>query len=445
MKTNEPYIVIECEENDVRLLCSRSILIRSAYELWAYSTNSNDFISNLKSSPYIHDSKYSTSSFKIQVEAFNKKLSSGAKVAKIEQVDFLPFNGPIVMKDPDHTFARFEFYGVKDKNKDKDKETSEEPEKLFFGRLIAEGQRDLISKHSLKSRKFISNTSMDPAISLMMANIGKVDQSDIVIDPFVGSGSLLVAAAHFGAHVVGTEIDFKLLYGLSRPSRAGCKERDQDESVESNLDQYGLRSKYVDVLLSDASMPVFRPGFEWDAIICDPPYGIRESSERVGRKKNEARIPDHLVPDRCPDHLVPDHLVPDHYPAKVHYNLGEIIQDLMDFGAKSLKMNGRLLFWMPVMRNEGEIDSFDEPRHESFQTVVIVEQVLAGNYSRLLLCMEKIAEMAGDGRGRDGERRGRDGERKIGIESNLQSARSFRDHFFESVKNRIEMKKNRKK
>lgn len=66
---------------------------------------------------------------------------------------------------------------------------------------------------------------MDPQLSLLMANQAKVKAGDLVLDPFVGSGSLLVAAAHFGGYVVGTDIDFLMLHGKSRPSRIKQKVR----------------------------------------------------------------------------------------------------------------------------------------------------------------------------------------------------------------------------
>lgn len=108
---------------------------------------------------------------------------------------------------------------------------------------VADGQRDLITKISLKSRKFIGNTSMDPQLSLLMANQALIKKGDIVYDPFVGSGnfsllikyflfnsikiinifyflgSLLVGAAEFGAYVWGSDIDFIMLHGKSRPTR----------------------------------------------------------------------------------------------------------------------------------------------------------------------------------------------------------------------------------
>ena len=41
----------------------------------------------------------------------------------------------------------------------------------------------------------------------------QVTNGDIVCDPFVGTGSILIACAHFGAHVIGADINQQLLHG----------------------------------------------------------------------------------------------------------------------------------------------------------------------------------------------------------------------------------------
>lgn len=64
---------------------------------------------------------------------------------------------------------------------------------------------------------------MDPQLSLLMANQAKIKNGDIVLDPFVGSGSLLVAGAEFGGYVFGTDIDFLMLHARTRPSRISQK------------------------------------------------------------------------------------------------------------------------------------------------------------------------------------------------------------------------------
>lgn len=67
---------------------------------------------------------------------------------------------------------------------------------------ITDGNRTLINELSLKTRKFIGNTSMDPTLSLLMSNQALVKNGDLVFDPFVGSGSLLVAAAKCGGKLL---------------------------------------------------------------------------------------------------------------------------------------------------------------------------------------------------------------------------------------------------
>lgn len=62
---------------------------------------------------------------------------------------------------------------------------------------MSESGRPLIHELSLKKRKFIGNTSMDPQLSLLMANLGKVSNGDLVLDPFVGSGTCLYILAKF--------------------------------------------------------------------------------------------------------------------------------------------------------------------------------------------------------------------------------------------------------
>lgn len=39
----------------------------------------------------------------------------------------------------------------------------------------------------------------------------QVKKGDLVYDPFVGTGSILVAAAHFGGHTIGADIDIRVV------------------------------------------------------------------------------------------------------------------------------------------------------------------------------------------------------------------------------------------
>lgn len=84
---------------------------------------------------------------------------------------------------------------------------------------------------------------MDAQLSLLMANQAKVQNGDIVLDPFVGTGSLLVAAAQLGAYVFGTDIDYLMLHAKTRPSR--IKQKVVSRSIKSLFTLIGIFSVFL--------------------------------------------------------------------------------------------------------------------------------------------------------------------------------------------------------
>jgi tRNA G10 N-methylase Trm11 len=70
------------------------------------------------------------------------------------------------------------------------------------------------------------------------------------------------------------------------------------------------------------------------------PYGVRETMTKVGHW---------LGPDIKP--IAEEHL-PNHIPAKVEYNLQELMADLLEFSANHLELGGRLVYWLPIVRYE---------------------------------------------------------------------------------------------
>jgi tRNA (guanine10-N2)-methyltransferase len=352
---------------------SRTVLARSLYELWTKANNYKEFYEELQNCEKSQSIEFRNSSFRILVEAFGRKLSTKMKVEKIEKLSFLPFEGKINLNNPQNSYQLFEYYG------ENSNEVPLEPYQILFGHWIVDSQRKRMSVLSLKQRKFIANTSMEPTLSLLMANIAKISDCDLVLDPFVGSGSLLVAAAYCGAYVFGTDIDYKLIHGLTKPSRCGAKQRDTDESILSNLKQYNLQSKYLDIIVADASQPLWRskPLFKFDAIITDPPYGKRESRERIGSEKQ---------------YKIPENLISGHIPSKVEYNLDDIFKDLLNFSALHLKIGGRLVFWLPFDKLNSNFD-ITKQSHSCLNIIAMSEQQLSQYVSRVLIAFEKFKEV----------------------------------------------------
>ncbi|KAH8295195.1 hypothetical protein KR018_008456 [Drosophila ironensis] len=375
-QTLKPFWLVKFPDEKTALqYASRSIALRSIFELYAHSKKRTDFHDGLLG--YVETNRdeltkffRSDVSFKITVETYNKHFSQREKIEKIETMDYLPIEGPVNLQNPDVEWWYIEFWGMDPAA------VPPEPEDIMFGRLLAHGQRHLIKELSLKKRKFIGNTSMDAQLSLLMANQAMVQDGDLVFDPFVGTGSLLVSAAKWGGYVLGSDIDYMMLHARSRPSRISQKIRDKDESIRANLKQYGFSDRYMDVVVADFSNSLWHPRISFDSIITDPPYGIREATEKVTVKEStkESTRTDNMV----------------HYPSTSHYSLQCLYGDLLKFAAKHLRLGGRLVCWLPFHRED--YDSATVPQHEQLHLVANSEQRLCGNTSRRLLTYEKCSE-----------------------------------------------------
>lgn len=120
--------------------------------------------------------------------------------------------------------------------------------------------------------------------------------------------------------------------------------------------------------------------FQVNSIITDPPYGIREATEKIGIKpsdKSETRNED------AP-----------HYPSTSHYSLQHLYLDLLSFSAKHLVMGGRLVCWFPFHNDDYNADMV--PQHGCLKVIANSEQPLCGITSRRLLTYEKVLEYSED-------------------------------------------------
>jgi tRNA (guanine10-N2)-methyltransferase len=374
-----PYLVVNLPtEESARQIMSRSVTAKSVFEVWAQDSIYSCLHQKLKALPSSLVDQYvkkSDASFRVRVECFNKQISLHDRIARVEQLldGVLEFTGPMDLSDNcTNTFYLLEYYGPQGAP------PPDEPHLIYFGRWICDGHRDAINKYQLQKRHFIGNTSMDPMLSLIMSNMAKVTRGSFVYDPFVGTGSLLIACAHFGAYVIGTDIDYKTLHAVGKSSRAGQKWRAKDETVYNNLCQYGLGQYYIDVLVADASLSkLWRSQLLFDAIVADPPYGVREPMKKLGSKKDKIKNVD-------------DAYHASHIPSKTDYTMTDILADLLRFAANFLTVNGRLVYWLPVFRDEYKPENI--PQHQCLQLIANTEQTLNQRVSRRLITMQKVKQ-----------------------------------------------------
>jgi tRNA (guanine10-N2)-methyltransferase len=141
--------------------------------------------------------------------------------------------------------------------------------------------------------------------------------------------------------------------------------------MHRNFSDYGILNRFLGVVAADFAYPPWRPTFLFDAIVSDPPYGIRESSQHKSRRQG----------DKTDD---------DQNSVQEKYDLTSIYADLLNFANVYLRVGGRLVFWMPT-----HIVTYDEsllPTHPCFQLFANNEQQLNRTVSRRLLTMIKIRE-----------------------------------------------------
>lgn len=193
---------------------------------------------------------------------------------------------------------------------------------------------------------------------------------------------MLLTSSAFGAYSFGSDIDGRQLRGKTT-------------NIIDNADQYGVRDRLIDTTSFDLNQHPFRCGELFDAIITDPPYGVRAVSSRppflrieqcgrirltrslgfalTGRQAlgatrgREAGVAKHrrgkgsgrlrTPVSRC----VPDirkvaladlgplfHRFVDYVPPSIPWEMTEVINTLITYSLYLLKPGGRLVFFLPT-------------------------------------------------------------------------------------------------
>jgi len=129
----------------------------------------------------------------------------------------------------------------------------------FGNRVAVCDSKHTIDKAGFKERDplkrpFFSPVALKPKLSRLFVNLSRAKEGDTLLDPFCGTGSILIEAASMGVRAIGNDRDKKMYYG--------CKK---------NLKQLGLEAE---LLLGDiGDLKPGNPGLETvDAIATDPPY-----------------------------------------------------------------------------------------------------------------------------------------------------------------------------
>ena len=164
-----------------------------------------------------------------------------------------------MMKDIDSQDVIRKLGGVLSKTNDvKLKDPQNEVRILMSDRLhVFLGERkidrDILETRKVGERPFFSPISLHPRFARALINLTGVKKGGTVLDPFCGTGGIVIEAAFMGMKAIASDFDPEMI----------------DGTLE-NMDYYGLEMHDYEVL--DISDIAERFG-EVDAVATDPPYG----------------------------------------------------------------------------------------------------------------------------------------------------------------------------
>ena len=134
--------------------------------------------------------------------------------------------------------------------------------KVYIGLKIAESNRSQFEDRKVQNRPFFSPISLHPKLARALVNISSIKEGEIMLDPFCGTGGLLIEAGLIGAKIIGSDIEEKMING--------CKK---------TLDFYKINN--YKLFCSDIG-EVNKFISKVDAIVTDLPYG--KSTTTKGEK-----------------------------------------------------------------------------------------------------------------------------------------------------------------
>lgn len=104
-------------------------------------------------------------------------------------------------------------------------------------------------KRDTNDRPFFHPLALNPKLARLFLNLARLKEGDSILDPFCGSGSVLIEARLMGLKAIGSDLDVEMLWGCAK-----------------NLAFYGLKAEIGESDATDIKQK------NLDAIVSDPPY-----------------------------------------------------------------------------------------------------------------------------------------------------------------------------
>jgi len=142
----------------------------------------------------------------------------------------------------------------------------------------------------------------------------------------------------------------------------------------------------VDLSVFDLTHHPWRCGDLFDAIVTDPPYGVRAGAKRLGRKKQLTDTQkERMLQQRLSQPNPGDQ---PYIPPTKPYELSQLVTDLILFARYLLKPGGRLVFFLPTVTDEYEEIDIHTMLCEGMEVIANSLQDF-GSWGRRLVTVQK--------------------------------------------------------
>jgi tRNA (guanine10-N2)-dimethyltransferase len=121
-------------------------------------------------------------------------------------------------------------------------------DRCYFGRVLCHIDRSSYDTRNPGKRNFFHPGVMMPRMARTLVNIASVNAGDILLDPFCGTGGILIEAEMLGMHTIGCDFDPEMINGGRQNTIS------------------------ADLMVADATLLPFADN-SVDAVVTDFPYG----------------------------------------------------------------------------------------------------------------------------------------------------------------------------
>ncbi len=241
-----PYKVLEKLDQVLRLEidlgCVDAVKRRAAFtkfcglELFCCKANASE-IAESAVSTNLDEVLSGRKSFAVRVKRVKRHASKMDRMVlerKLGEIILRKTKAMVNLKNPDATF-----FGILTDGK------------FVFGVRLAEILPKTFVERRPKKKPFFHPSAMTPKLARCMVNLAKPMTGELILEPFCGTGGMLIEAALIGCRVLGLDIQRRMVKGTLQ-----------------NLSFFDIESEGV-VVADARSLPITKT----DCVVTDPPYG----------------------------------------------------------------------------------------------------------------------------------------------------------------------------